>query len=701
MPKVATLSADLVANTSTFETDLKRADRALNSSQAQWGRALKTIDAQFGGLGGSVKGVAGELFSVKGAFAALIGTIGAGSIVAMAKEAVDTVGGLGELASQLGITTDTLQAFNYAATQVGLSSDEVQTAVARLTRTIGEAANGEKKAVDAFNALGVGVLDANDKVRSTEDVLRDVSDALANIDDPARRAAAAVDLFGKAGQKMLPFLENGSQGIDDLVARATALGLVFDRSVIAQADEASDNLATLSLVLSTQLNAALVELAPLLTAFADGMVRLSKETRLFFDSFRADEFKSLDALDEKLQGLANERDRLLQQQKDVGGTWLDGLFGADEARAKKLADVEREIEKIKSLIDVKMLIPETPDVPPIAHNPPASGGTHKRSAAEIQADALAKKIEDLEVQVNTFDLSEVDQQIADSLKGVDQGLPGAKDAVATLTTLIRLMGGMKDAAEASKAEIAEYDKIIADTGAAWQKRVADGKALTEAVQTPAEAYAAKIKELDVALAAHTITQETYNRQLDAAHDSYQEAARSSNVLRQAADQVAGGLSSGIAEAAVEAEDLNDTLKEVLKTLAKMAITTALNKGFEVLLDGIFGTSATGGPEGGLTLVGERGPELVDLPAGSYVTPAMTTPAALGEMVSRDAIGGPVDRSVTIGKIELNAAGGTREQNNDLVNQFAAKLPGVIDRAVDDRLNYQMRAGGLLNRQGRG
>ena len=48
----------------------------------------------------------------------------------------------------------------------------------------------------------------------------------------------------------------------------------------------------------------------------------------------------------------------------------------------------------------------------------------------------------------------------------------------------------------------------------------------------------------------------------------------------------------------------------------------------------------GGPGGGRTLVGEAGPEIVNLPAGSSVTPAYDAPGAMG-------------KSVTIGNVNIN------------------------------------------------
>jgi hypothetical protein len=84
----------------------------------------------------------------------------------MAKQAVEVVGSLGEVADQLGVTTDTLQTFRYAATQVGVSQDELDGSLAKLTKTIGwRPTVGNKAAIDSFDRFGIKVLDAQGKVR--------------------------------------------------------------------------------------------------------------------------------------------------------------------------------------------------------------------------------------------------------------------------------------------------------------------------------------------------------------------------------------------------------------------------------------------------------------------------------------------------------------------------------------------------------
>src|SRR5689334_159558 len=115
MAKLGNLYVSLIADTASFSNGLAKARSELSSTSAAMNRGLATIDKGFAGLGRSIKSIGAEIFSLKGAFGALIG-IGAGTgLVAMAKQAVDAVGGLGELASQIGVTTDTLQSFRYAA----------------------------------------------------------------------------------------------------------------------------------------------------------------------------------------------------------------------------------------------------------------------------------------------------------------------------------------------------------------------------------------------------------------------------------------------------------------------------------------------------------------------------------------------------------------------------------------------------------
>lgn len=96
-------------------------------------------------------------------------------------------------------------------------------------------------------------------------------------------------------------------------------------------------------------------------------------------------------------------------------------------------------------------------------------------------------------------------------------------------------------------------------------------------------------------------------------------------LQSASNVLGSALSTAFSDAIVEGKALNEVMKSLVKTLEKSVID-ALVKGVTTsLIGGLTGTvlKAQGGTNfspGGMTLVGESGPELVNLPRGSQVMP---------------------------------------------------------------------------------
>jgi hypothetical protein len=64
-----------------------------------------------------------------------LSALSVGALANFARRAVDAVGGLGELADQVGVSTDALQAFRFAAVEVGLRNEELERGLATLIRT--------------------------------------------------------------------------------------------------------------------------------------------------------------------------------------------------------------------------------------------------------------------------------------------------------------------------------------------------------------------------------------------------------------------------------------------------------------------------------------------------------------------------------------------------------------------------------------
>lgn len=211
----------------------------------------------------------GALDLAKRAMAAFGIALGAREIIDFGLNSLKAAGGLSNLAQQLGVSTKALQGYQYAATQVGVSQEDMQSALARLTRSIGEAANGNSKAIDSFNKLGIGILDSAGHIRTTEEVALDLADGLAKIKDPAARAAIEVDLLSKSGQKLDTAFASGSETLRKFQREAQQLGMILTEEEIKKAQEAADKLEALDFKWHKLAQTLASDVAPALTNVLD------------------------------------------------------------------------------------------------------------------------------------------------------------------------------------------------------------------------------------------------------------------------------------------------------------------------------------------------------------------------------------------------------------------------------------------------
>jgi hypothetical protein len=127
---------------------------------------------------------------------------------------VSSIDDLDEAAQGLGITAVQLSNLRQAAGEAGIGAEAFGTALTRLNVRIGEAATGNEDAIRLFRALGVAVKDAGGEIRPADAVLRDLAARFQALDDGPAKAALAVDLFGRAGAKLVPLLNQGADGLE-------------------------------------------------------------------------------------------------------------------------------------------------------------------------------------------------------------------------------------------------------------------------------------------------------------------------------------------------------------------------------------------------------------------------------------------------------------------------------------------------------
>ena len=145
--KLGSLLIELGLDSAKFRSGLKRSERDMTHFQRTTTGAANLVK---GAIGGMVAALSVDMFAQA------------------IQNGLEYASSLGEVAQQLGVTTDTLQEYRYAATQVGLSQEEMDNSLAKLTRTIGQAANGGKAQTATFERLGVSIRDAGGNIKDAD-----------------------------------------------------------------------------------------------------------------------------------------------------------------------------------------------------------------------------------------------------------------------------------------------------------------------------------------------------------------------------------------------------------------------------------------------------------------------------------------------------------------------------------------------------
>lgn len=206
-------------------------------------------------------------------------TVAAGAAFgALAKQSIDAQDRLSKLSQTTGVSTEALSQLEYAAKLSGSSLDGLQTGLLRLSRTASDAANGLSTAQRAFNAIGVSAKNQDGTLKDTEQLLLEVAEKFAGIEDGAAKAAVAQELFGRSGASLIPFLNQGKDGIQALREEADQLGLTIGGKAAKSAEQFNDNLTRVRSAFDGLIAQATQAMLPMLEALSDRFVEGVKST---------------------------------------------------------------------------------------------------------------------------------------------------------------------------------------------------------------------------------------------------------------------------------------------------------------------------------------------------------------------------------------------------------------------------------------
>lgn len=260
-----------------LSVEIVKAESSVKSMQKE---LKETNNVKFEGLKDGLQ-KAGEVAKKVGEIAATaIAAIGAAATAATKKLvdlAVETSKYGDEVdkeSQKLGISASLYQKLNYAMESSGSTISDISKGIKNITKDLADYANGSDKAGDKYKALGISMKNVDGTMKSEQQLLLDTIEALANMTDETQRDAKAQEIFGKSAAELKPLLNEGADGIRDLMEEAEAYGMVMSDEGVKASAEFDDSLLRLKNTIVGFRNNLMGQLLPSLTTITDAFALL-------------------------------------------------------------------------------------------------------------------------------------------------------------------------------------------------------------------------------------------------------------------------------------------------------------------------------------------------------------------------------------------------------------------------------------------
>lgn len=533
-------------------TDLAKLVVSLEAETARYQQELDKARKQLGKFEKESRDAVVKVAQAAGAAAVAAAT----GFVVMTKAAIDAADNASKFAQQVGISTEALSQFSYAAGLSGATTEEFEKALVKLNKSAVDAAGGTAAQAEAFAALGVSVKGADGQIRDTESLLLDLTDAFSRMEAGPRKTALAIDLFGKSGAKLIPFLNSGREGMAAMRAEADALGVTIDSNAAKAAERFNDNLTRLQTLLQGAANQAANNLLPVLDEMSAALVEFGKNSGaagVIVDGLRV-AFETVVVLGANvayvLTGIGRELGGLAAQAAAVAtldfgrAAEIGRLMREDAAGARK--EIDAFSERILGANAAAEKVRGTMAKWSAAIAAAKSGNLEQQRAvmvglaeayrnAEFGAVGSAAAIQAYQNAVDAA-LPTIRGKSA-ALVEVSDAAKGAAKRLQSLVEALQLeaatMGMSAGAVELHKLQLAgataaqmNFARAVIQAREAFDAQAAalsEGKALTEGLRTPLEAFDAELGRLNDLLQRGAIDWETYSRAVIKAQDAFNAA----------------------------------------------------------------------------------------------------------------------------------------------------------------------------------
>ena len=588
---VGALRVELSANHAEFASNMQKAQRAAENSAKGMAAAMNKVKDSFSDTITKINQFGG------------MAALAAGTGFAMfIKKSIDTADELSKMSQKVGVSTEALSTLKYAAELSDVSLEALGKGFVKLSKNAADAANGTGEAKDTFSALGIALKNDQGNLRSSEELLKDLANKFKALPDGVEKTNAAVQVFGRAGADLIPMLNMGAAGIEQLQQRAKELGLELSTEAGRAAEDFNDQLKDLTSNAAGFGRSIATKILPHLNEYLK-IIRMAYDEggalhALWVSMGALGDALFVPGLDKKIKDL----------QKAIDTPRYDPTTGY----MQNVDDLKKEMD---ALIKQRQALIDAAEQERAARR---KNEAEEKAAQESNAAALRKTLETQNAKKAAAIKAEKDASDAHKL-AVDLYIKDEADKWAKLDE-------WNENYIKEQLKNAEISKSIQDDFAK------NGRSVFESVMTPMERYADKLAELDGLLMMGSISYETYSRAATQAWDDLQQGLEKTEDkfadLKKAIDGWGKDSAKAIVDFAMTgkasfSDMINSMISDILRMLVYQQITGPVSSWV--------GTAASSALKWALSAKGNvfSGGNLVPFAKGGIVTGPTIFPMANG------------------------------------------------------------------------
>lgn len=522
-----------------------KAQNQTRSAFASVERSLKRIDRTL-----VAAGRAGKAF-----VAAVAGSAALRGIDRM----LQSVSDLANTSDRLGLTAERLQELRFAAEQNGIAARTLDLGMQRLTRRLGEAAQGGGELAGTLRQYGIAVRDAQGRTRSTAAVLGDLADRIQGAGSQQERLRIAFKAFDSEGAGMVNILRDGRAGLEEWTRKAQNAGVVMDEELVDRAREVNRVWETMTRRIGVEAKGAVIAFVG---AIQDLFSPPSAESLM--DTLTSD----IGEADSRAANLQRRIDNLLDRGVSRDSTSVRVL-------SRDLAAARQEAESLEGMLRLLRTEARGPFQPPVESEP-------------VLSQQAQDTIEALRFQEEQMTRTTAVQRVYNEVRRAGVAVDSA--AGLEIRNLVERIQEAERAQEAATERTREIEQVF------------------EATRTPLERYNAEVERLNRLFNDGKDQTNLYNRAIEQAQDRLRDATRETDHLARAMES---GLDAALDGNIRSWRDLGrvalDVLGDVLRDIIRVQTQAQGGLGSSVLgaIGQVFGIGGVGTPPiaGGSTGVG--------------------------------------------------------------------------------------------------